>query len=167
MVERQLPKLHTWVRFPSPAPRVQSNSRHECYSSSQFRLHTFKKNQKLIADLPVKSPTALLAYLLVKPCNRAVRGWHASARSRLSPRRFNREGSEFAKNGQPLSERRTHCVAPMRGRLKRKCCLSNFHGTACRNNNHGFSQEPDEAPVKAVEISIDDGRNIERQQLRE
>src|ERR1035438_9425916 len=22
MVERQLPKLHTWVRFPSPAPRL-------------------------------------------------------------------------------------------------------------------------------------------------
>jgi hypothetical protein len=25
MVERQLPKLHTWVRFPSPAPTPSSN----------------------------------------------------------------------------------------------------------------------------------------------
>jgi hypothetical protein len=34
MVERQLPKLHTWVRFPSPAPH---SKRHACMALFYLR----------------------------------------------------------------------------------------------------------------------------------
>src|ERR1700745_2398945 len=93
MVERQLPKLHTRVRFPSPAPIFQSRPSHDRpreKSAGSYRRTRSRALRNLIEKAGDRADAAFLQHRKIGALDRAVDavGTKAQEKRRRSPKPF-------------------------------------------------------------------------------